>query len=319
MNTTLTKDRRIFEIMLIVVTIGMTMLLYRLGAHKMVALNLFFLPIVLSGYFLGRNSAGILALFCALAVTLVVTADASGFAAYTSPLVVGLALTIWAAVLGLTALLVGTLCDDRARTVKELEVAYVGVIEVLTRYLQSGNPKIKTSSVRVAELCQRVAESLKLPRKQIDDVRIGALLHDLGNVEITTTLINKAVSSLEGRSASARHTFLGTDLVQSLGTVLHGALPLLVSQDDGIHELVSLEGELPQRNLPIGARIIRAVRAYDRLTDGRTDGPPLLPEEAIRELRADTGAGFDPDILNALDRLQARAIRPASVREPVMA
>ena len=44
----------------------------------------------------------------------VTTLDATGFAAYSSPIMVGLAVTVWAAVLGLTALLVGTLFDARA-------------------------------------------------------------------------------------------------------------------------------------------------------------------------------------------------------------
>ena len=117
MNTRLRNNRRAFEIMLIVVTISMTFLVYRLGAHKLIALNLFFLPIVLAGYYLGRTTAGVLALLAALSVTIVTTLSATGFASYTTPAMIGLALTLWAAILGLTALLVGTLCDERARTV----------------------------------------------------------------------------------------------------------------------------------------------------------------------------------------------------------
>jgi len=303
MSVKLTKERRVFEIMLIIVTLGTTFLLYRMGGFKMAALHLYFLPIVLSGYYLGRNSAGVLALFSALAVTIVVTSDSTGFAAHDSPLLVGLALTAWAAVLGLTAILVGTLCDERAATVSELEVAYVGVIEVLSKYLQSANPKTEARSVSVAQLSRRVAEDMKLPHKEIDDIRVGALLYDLGDVEITTTLINKAVSSLEAKSNAAKRTFMGTDLAQSLSSVLHGALPLLLAQDDAARDLLAEEDRVGTMQVPAGAQIIRAVRAYVDLTESRPNGEPRSPAAAIREMRADSVSDYDRQVLNSIERV----------------
>ncbi|MEE8170737.1 MAG: hypothetical protein V3T70_09330, partial [Phycisphaerae bacterium] len=99
------RDSRILEIMLILVVLGMTALYCKLGTHKMVALHLFFLPVVLSGYFLGRSSTGILALLSALIVTVATVLSGSEFAIYDSVITVGLALTIWASVLGMTAIL----------------------------------------------------------------------------------------------------------------------------------------------------------------------------------------------------------------------
>ncbi len=313
MSAKLTKDRGVFEIMLIIVTLGMTYLLYQMGGYKMVALNLFFLPIVLSGYYLGRTSAGVLALFCTLSVTIATTLDSTGFAAYTSPVTVGLALTVWAAVLGLTAILVGTLCDERAAKVDELHEAYVGVVEVLSKYLQSGHPKIKAKSVRVAEMCQMVAEEMRLSRKQIDDIRVGALLHDLGNVEITTKLISKAVDTLEADpTRSDKHTFLGMDLVHSLGSVLHGAVPLLMSQDDPARDGLAMEDEVECGEIPLGARIIRAVRGYDALTVGDSGEPKSSSARALLELRKSAPSEFDDEVLNALERMAKKSSMPSS-------
>lgn len=297
MNKKVMKDRGIFEIMLIVVTLGMTYLLYRMGGYKMVALNLFFLPIVLSGYYLGRTSAGILALFCTLSVTIATTLDSTGFASYSNPVMVGLALTVWAAVLGLTAILVGTLCDERAAKIDELHEAYVGVVEVLSKYLQSGNPKIKARSVRIAEMCQLTAEEMRLSRKQVDDIRVGALLHDLGNVEITTKLISKAVDTLEADPArSDKHTFLGMDLVHSLGGVLHGAVPLLMNQEDPARDGLAMDDEMGCQEIPLGARIIRAVRSYYALTVGELGEPKCSPERALLELRKAAPGEFDDEV-----------------------
>ena len=311
------RERRIFEIMLILITVGITFLLYRMGAHKIVALNLFFLPIVLAGYYLGRTTAGVLALFCALGVTVVSTLGSSGFASYTTPVMIALVLTVWAGVLGLTAILVGTLCDERNRTVGELQEAYVGVVEVVSRYLQSANPRHKAKSTRIAELSHDVAEEMNLSGKQIDDVRVGSLLHDLGNVEITTQIISKAVDTLGPQSpGSDKHTFLGQDFVQSLSEVLSGAVPLLVDDDDLAEEPLASGENSGCTEAPIGARIIRAVRAFDTLTVNDLGDPKSTPDKALSEMHRDAAEGYDHGVLAAIERAitrnpQSRTLEPA--------
>lgn len=319
METALPKrDQRIFEGMLLVITLGMMFLLWRMGEQRMVVLNLFFLPIVLSGYFLGRTSAGVLALFSVLTVTIVTTLDPVGLATFRNPIMVGLALTVWGGALGLTAILIGTLCDQRARSVRDLREAYVGVVEVLSKYLQSANPKTKARSIRIAELAQQAAEEMRLSQKEVDDVRVGALLYDLGNVEITTQLLNKAMGTLGSEDAgTGSYTFSGSELVQSLGTVLHGAVPLLLRQDDALREFVpgELSDHLPA--VPLGAKIIRAVRAHESLTSGDSGEPTRSPEDAVRELRKDVSGGFDPDILDVIERITQRSTKSQS-RQPAM-
>ncbi len=310
MNLQKHKDRVVFEAMLIVVTIGMTYLLYRMGGYKMVVMNLFYLPIILAGYYLGRTNAGVLALFSVLAVSIATTLDSNGLSAFSSPIMIGMALTVWAATLGLTAILVGTLCDERAKTVEELHGAYVGVVEVLSKYLQSANAKVKARSTRIAELSQAVAEEMKLSRKEIDDIRVGALLYDLGNVEITTQLLSKAVDTLEANPGkTSSYTFSGADLVHSLSSVLRGAMPLLLNQDEAVRECLTSSGERAIADAPLGAEIIRAVRAHDGLTWGETGRNAANPQKALQELRQDITGGFDPAVLDAIDRLERRASR----------
>ena len=64
MKKNVITSETIFEVFLIVVSIGLSCLMYKIDGYKMVVLNLFFLPTVLSAFFLGRYRAGVLALFC---------------------------------------------------------------------------------------------------------------------------------------------------------------------------------------------------------------------------------------------------------------
>lgn len=320
LKQTATKNEFILEVFLIIITVALSVLLYTTVGYKMIVLNLFYLPVILAGFFLGQYRAGVLALLCVIAASIVSVSDIYGFAALNSPIITALAITVWAAVLGLTALLVGTLSDERSSKMVELHEAHVGVIEVLARYLQSANPRLKARSHRVAELCQRVAVQMRLSPKEVDDIRVAALLHDMENLEITARVIRKAMGDLENEQQKTnldQHTFHGTELAHSLGTVLSGAFPLLLNQTDGIQTGLhdSRDGSRSSE-MPFGARIIRTVRAYDALIDGELTRLFSSPEEAIEELRSDTQAEHHPAVLHALERVVAQdAAQRARVAE----
>ncbi|QDT52943.1 hypothetical protein Pan44_09570 [Caulifigura coniformis] len=299
------------EIMLVLVTAAIACLLYYTEAMKIVVLNLFYLPIVMAGFFLGRYRAGVLALLAVVTATIVICIDFTGFGTMNSPLSIGLSVTLWGSVLGLTALLVGTLCDDRDARRVEAHEAQVGVVEVLSRYLQSANPVLESRAKRVASLSEEVARKMRLSAKEIDDIRVAALLIDMENIEITARVIRKAVGAMEDDSMSKQRTFHGTELVQSLGTVLTGAFPLLLNTTE---EAAAAEGH----SIPFGARIIRTVRAYETLESDPWQHGDRTPESFLDELQSGIDSDHHPAVLHALrlvvtgrDSAQVAAGNPA--------
>lgn len=295
MNTSKTdkNQERTLEVMLVLVTASIACLLYHTETMKIVVLNLFYLPIVLAGFFLGRYRSGVLALLAVVTATIVICLDFSGFGTFNSPVAIGLSVTLWGCVLGLTALLVGTLCDDRDARRVEAHEAQVGVVEVLSRYLQSANPVLESRSKRVAELSEQVARKMRLSAKEIDDIRVAALLIDMENIEITARVIRKAVGALEDDTTSRQRTFHGAELVQSLGAVLTGAFPLLLNQSE---ESAADAGH----HLPFGARIIRTVRAYEQMECDPWQHGDRSPESFIDELQTGIDCEHHPAVLHAL-------------------
>jgi len=304
----LIKDRRAFEIMLIIVTVGMACLYYMMGAQKVLVLNLFFLPIVLSGYYLGRTSAGVLALFAVLAVMIISGLDAPGMANINTPLMMGLTLAFWGSVLGLTAILVGTLCDVRTVVVRELHEAYVGVVEVLARYLQDGGATAKAQAGRVADLSRRVAEHIGLESRQVDDIRVAGLLCNLGSVEVTTRVVRRAIDAL-GAGSGERHTFKGEDMLCSLEPVLGGAAPLIIDAQQADHHRMGGDFIDSDGQRPIGTRILHAVKAYDALVTQCHGEPTRSASEALLEMRQDSLSGYDPVVLDAIETVVQRENR----------
>jgi hypothetical protein len=306
------RSERTLEIFLVLITAGMAAVLHHTDTLKIVVLNMFFLPVVLAGFFLGRYRAGVLALLCVVTSTIVVAQDLESFSASASPLVIGLAVVLWGAVLGLTSILVGTLSDDRAAKALEAHEAHVGVVEVLARYLQAANPNLESRAKRLASLCEEVGRRMRLSEKELDDIRVAALLMDIENIEITARVIKKAVGELEDQENVEQCTFHGSELVQSLGPVLSGAFPLLLNQTRGAAE--SLQAEIP-----FGARIIRTVRAYQELADDPWETGESDLRALVDQLRHDDEAGHHPAVLHALEDAVACCDAPQEPEETLAA
>ncbi|MEO1998156.1 MAG: hypothetical protein ABGZ17_23175 [Planctomycetaceae bacterium] len=318
MKKNVIPSETIFEVFLIVVSIGLSCLMYKIDGYKMVVLNLFFLPTVLSAFFLGRYRAGVLALFCLLAVSVVTAIDLRGFAAYNSPIVIGLAVTVWGAVLGLTTLLVGTLSDERTEKIHELHEAYIGVVEVMSCYLHSADPKMRERGQRISELSQQVAMRMRLSSSEVDDIRVAALLLDMENVELTARVISKAMGDLEFRSRDGQqNTFYGTDVIDSLGVILTGALPLLGKE--GPNDIAGI-GERIDHGSSYGRMILHTVSAVDDLMYGSSRESSVEPLDALRDLREHDVDSHHPNVLRAvgqvLDQQTQRSGQDATPREP---
>jgi hypothetical protein len=315
------QQERVFEIALILLCLGLCCLMHRVGSYRMVVLHLFYLPVALAAFFLGRYRAGVLALLCVTCAAVVMALDLGTAVAYNSPLVIGLALTIWGAALGLSAILVGTLSDERTHKIGELHDAYVGVVEVLSRYLNSADPKLKDRATMISELSQEVAARMRLSEKEIDDIRVAALLQDIEHIEVTARVIRKAVGDLadSGAGSACEHTFNGSDLVHSLGSVLTGALPLLLDQDVSFG-LAAEDGLGAPANSSLGTKIIRIVKSYVDLL--YHDAGTTTPQDAIDLQMADTEDDHNPAVIHALEQVVLRSPKADSrrdSREPVAA
>ena len=281
-----------FEVFLTLIVLGCSSLLTSLPAAKVAVLNLYFLPVVLAGFFLGRYRAGALALLSAITAGMLISGDLQGFASTNSPVMVSLTITVWAAVLGLTAIVVGTLKDDLVDKAAEAREAQVGVVELLSRYLQSVNPQLENRSQRVARMCEQVALKLRLEPREIDNIRVASVLADMENIEITARIVRKAIGELKpvGGQQDQQRIVSGPELVRSLGEVLSGAFPLVAP---------SMDQFTGNDNTPFGSRIIQVVRAYCRTLDETGDAP----EYVIAELMTDIGATYHPAVLHALSEV----------------
>jgi diguanylate cyclase (GGDEF)-like protein/putative nucleotidyltransferase with HDIG domain len=154
-------------------------------------------------------------------------------------------------------------------------------------------------SESVVDMAVAVARGLGLSSAQIEDIRAGALLHDIGKVGIPDAILNKpGPLTPDERSVMAEHPVIGERILRGIG----GFAPVA---DIVRHEHESFDGSgypdgLAGEEIPIGSRIILACDAYHAMTSDRPYRSRMSHADAFHELRRCAGRQFDPNVTAAL-------------------
>jgi diguanylate cyclase (GGDEF)-like protein/putative nucleotidyltransferase with HDIG domain len=172
--------------------------------------------------------------------------------------------------------------------------------ERLIRIVDSKDTYTGEHSEAVARLVETMARSLGLEGETIEQLRLAALLHDIGKIAIPDSVLQKP-GGLEPdeRMLVRSHVHFGYSLLEGLGIEPVDAWVLHHHEHwDGSGYPDGLAGE----EIPFGSRVILVADAFDAMITHRTYRPALGPQDALAELRRQAGAQFDPAVVAALER-----------------
>lgn len=271
----------------------------------------YFLPALLAGYVLGKRQALLTAMFSVLAVGFIAILAPDVFVPQyetPGPLFVLLDLMAWGGFLILAALLTGQLYEKNERRIQELKSSYLGILEILSKYLEKNDAGQKGHSVKVAELSESIGEAMGLPKSSIDNIHAAALLHDLGRTELSGELIRRAAMLTEtDRELIDAQSCRGAEILHSVGSVLKEAVPLVRYHYDYYVEGLPLSGGL--ESIPLGSRVIAVADAYENITGGRPGHSARVPWVAIREIEKNVGKLYDTRVVAALKQVMATRLQ----------
>jgi putative nucleotidyltransferase with HDIG domain len=262
-------------------------------AEKLALLNLFYLPAIVAGFVLGKRKALLISIFSIMAVTFYLFLNYDNFnqgqLAYVN-------IISWASFLILSSIVVGHLHEENEKKLVQLKSAYMGILEILSKYLESADKYTQGHSVRVSHYATEIAVAMKLGDREIENIKVAALLHDIGKVDISTELIGKASSlSSEEITIMASHSEHGAQILSSVGSILSEAIPLVRAH----HQYFDHDEHKgsPSGEVPLGARILAVADSYDAMTTDRPYRLGMPPWKAIEELERCTGTQFDPEVV----------------------
>jgi DNA-binding CsgD family transcriptional regulator len=163
-----------------------------------------------------------------------------------------------------------------------------------------------------ARLAECVAREMRLPQADAADIRRAALLHDLGNVAVPNSILDKEGPLTEAERARADlHPYYSEEVLRRVP-----ALGNIARLAGAHHERLDGRGYfrgLSGSQIPLGARILAVADEFQAVSQERSDRPRLGPEEAIAALRPQVGPHLDPACFEALIR-QLGVSTPAAPR-----
>ncbi|MGE5243059.1 MAG: HD domain-containing phosphohydrolase [Betaproteobacteria bacterium] len=287
------------ELWLVLSLFVIALILNVVAAQRMV-LGFYTLPTVLSAYLYGRRHATLTALLSVLMVALLLYlqnplfAHTSGAAQFWNK---WLDFTVWGGTLIVTGYVVGTLTEIKDRQVQELRETYHGILLIL-RHFVSKDKYTENHSYRVSVYAAKIGAALELNADRIEDVRAASLLHDIGKLEISRSILYKAarLTAEEFREMQS-HVARGVGILEPVGGSLRRILPIILAH----HDKFDGSGYNPTHgeNIPLEARIISVADVYDSLTSDRPYRQAMSPYDAKEIIVKGSGTEFDPKVVDA--------------------
>ena len=288
-----------FEPTLVVTIILILLFIEMFVVNKVAFLYFYFLPVLVAGYYIGKRGATLTSTMTVLMVTFRLVVSPATFVAYSkNPVDLYFQVVTWGGFLILSSYVVGRLYEEKEAQYQNLRQSYVGVIEILVKYMDSVDKYTKGHSVRVADIAIDIAMSMGLPREDCENVRVAALLHDVGKIDISMDLIRKAAAlTKEEKEVMSTHTERGADILSKVGNILSEAVPIVLAH----HEYFNKNDNNMNKtgSVPLGARIIAVADTYDAIITDRPYRTGKLPWQALEEIEKLSGTQFDPEVVEA--------------------
>ncbi|HDD55628.1 MAG TPA: HD domain-containing protein, partial [Chloroflexi bacterium] len=184
----------------------------------------------------------------------------------------------------------------------DLQIAYDATIEGLVRALEYRDMETEGHSQRVTDLTLKLAKSMGITGEELDHIRRGALLHDIGKIGVPDSILHKPGKLDEDEWAIMReHPQYAYDLLKEIAH-LRPALDIPYYHHekwDGTGYPRGLRGE----QIPLAARIFAIVDVYDALTSNRPYRGAWSKEKALDYIRQQSGTHFDPQVVEVFMKL----------------
>ena len=211
---------------------------------------------------------------------------------------------------------------DRVRQAKEhgrqMADLYLSIIEALALAIDAKDRTTQRHVRRVQTFAVELGRVMGLPAAEIEALKAGALLHDIGKLAVPEYILCKPGKLTRDEfEKMSIHPRIGAEILETV----HFPFPLssVVRSHHEKFDGTGYPDRLKGEEIPMAARILSVVDCFDALTSDRPYRKPLSKEEALRYIRTEAGISYDPRVVEAmvnnLDRMEELAAHVNRTRE----
>ena len=188
--------------------------------------------------------------------------------------------------------------NQAAGIAREEMTSLDGITAELLNFIQLKSQRLYMHSLQVANYSVSIAAKLMLPKSEIEQIKYAALLHDVGLLVVSNTLLVKIPYLNRSEMAQyKRHAAAGGNMLESI-PCCQDIVPYIRYH----HEHWDGSGfpkHLRGANIPLGARVIAVADYYDMIINPSTEFWAKTKAKAKEELFSASGSLFDPDVVKA--------------------
>jgi putative two-component system response regulator len=177
----------------------------------------------------------------------------------------------------------------------EMRRLFLGAIEALVSALEAKDKYTGGHSRRVTEIALALGNELGLSVEDMEDLRWGSLLHDIGKIAIDQAIQNKAGKlTSEEYEHIMTHAHVGASIV---GPVVNGKITEMIEHHHDHYDGSGLHQVIIGDDIPLEARILAVADAFDAMVSNRPYRPAMSTAEAVDEIKRCAGTQFDPVVV----------------------
>jgi putative nucleotidyltransferase with HDIG domain len=187
---------------------------------------------------------------------------------------------------------------ENARLFENTQKSYYDTIKSLAQALEARDPYTRGHSERVTEYSLSIASKMGLDEKEKNLIRYAGLLHDIGKIGISDSVLHCPTSLSDRDFAIVKdHTMFGDAILSPLKFLVDAQVIIRHHHErfDGAGYPEGLKGDA----IPLASRIIAVADSYDAMTSDRPYRSAMPREKAVAEIRANSGTQFDPSCVDA--------------------
>lgn len=184
----------------------------------------------------------------------------------------------------------------RARLFEQLEHSYLETVLSLAMAVEAKDTYTASHAENLAEMATAIGREIGMSQQDLEDLRYGAMLHDVGKIGVSDGVLQKPgrLSEDDWREMK-KHPVIGEQILKPVPRLAQAAK--IVRHHHERYDGSGYPDGLSGTDVPLGARVLTVVDSFSAIIDERVYKEARPVAEALQELRRCSGSQFDPEVV----------------------